>query len=123
MMPCWGVVPGDGGACTALRAATVAAGSAPEAAWLLLRLSWRLSSLALGSNALPNLDDITVRIAHVAADLRTMVLWLSEEFGSLAPPLFIAGPDVGDAKIEEAGHLMWVLRGTKRHGRFIIGGT
>ena len=81
---CWGVVPGDGGAWTALRAAKAATLWNVQSAWLRascwsrppnrLRLSWRLSSSALGSGALPNLDDVAVRIAHVATDLRNVVL-------------------------------------------------
>jgi hypothetical protein len=37
--------------------------------------------------ALPDLDDIAIRITHVAANLETMVLWLGEEFRSSFSPL------------------------------------
>ena len=49
---------------------------------------------------MPNLDDVTVGITHVAADLGNVILWLGEELGPLALPLLVAGPDVGDTNME-----------------------
>jgi hypothetical protein len=46
---------------------------------------------------LANLDEIAVRIAHVAAPLpAVIVLWLRQKEGSFVPPLFVASPDVCD---------------------------
>src|SRR6266487_2845640 len=74
----------------------------------------------LGTSGLTNLDDIAVRVTHVAANLSSVVLWLGKEFGPSRSPLLIRGPDVGDTNIQEAGNLIRVLRGTKRHGGFIV---
>src|SRR5947199_379257 len=62
-------------------------------------------------------------VMHIAANLSAVVLWLGQEFGPSAAPLLVAGPDVGDTNIQEAGNLMGVRRGTKRHGGFIVGGA
>lgn len=35
---------------------------------------------------------------------------LGEEVGSLCAPLFVAGPNVGDAQVEEAVHAFEILR-------------
>src|SRR5437870_13555561 len=78
---------------------------------------------SLGTSGLPNLDDIAIRVTHIAANLSAVVLWLGKEFGPSASPLLIRGPDVGDTNIEKAGNLIRVLRGTKRHGGFIVGWT
>src|ERR1700726_892068 len=75
----------------------------------------------LGSSGLPDLDDIAVRVTHVAANLSAVVLWLGQEFGPSASPLLVRGLDVGDTNIQEAGNLIGVHRRTKRHGGFIVG--
>src|SRR5438270_5233070 len=80
----------------------------------------RSTCSGLGSSGLPDLDDIVVRVTHVAANLHAVVLWLSQEFGPSPSPLLIRGPDVGDTNIQEAGNLIRVLRGTKRHVGFIV---
>src|SRR5713226_9610957 len=74
----------------------------------------------LGSSGLPDLDEIAVRVTHVAANLSAVVLWIGQEFGPSASPLLVRGPDVGDTNIQEAGNLIGVLRGTKRHVGFIV---
>src|SRR5260370_26024960 len=78
------------------------------------------TSSGLRTSYLPDLDDIVVRVTHVAANLSAVVLWLGQEFGPSASPLLVAGPDVRDTNIQEAGHLIRVLRGTNRHGGFIV---
>src|SRR5713226_4688603 len=75
----------------------------------------------LGSSGLPDLDEIAVRVTHVAANLSAMVLWLGQEFGTSASPLLIRDPDIRDTNIQETGNLIGVLRGTKRHSGFIVG--
>ena len=78
------------------------------------------TSSGLGSSYLPDLDDIVVRVTHVAANLHAVVLWLGKEFGPPPSPLLVRGPDVRDTNIQEAGNLIRVLRGTKRHVGFIV---
>ena len=78
------------------------------------------TSSGLGASGLPDLDDIVVRVKHVAANLSAVVLWLGKEFGPSVSPLLVTGPDVRDTDIQEAGNLIRVLRGTKRHVRFIV---
>src|SRR5207237_5910365 len=83
----------------------------------------RSTCSGLGSSCLPDLDDIVIRVTHVTANLHAMVLWLGQEFGPSPSPLLIRGLDVGDTNIQEAGNLIRVLRGTKRHVWFIVGWT
>jgi hypothetical protein len=78
------------------------------------------TSSGLGASGLPDLDDIVVRVTHVAANLSAVVLWLGQEFGPSVSPLLVTGPDVRDTDIQEAGNLIRVLRGTKRHVWFIV---
>ncbi len=60
--------------------------------------------------ALPDLDDIAIRVTHVAANLETMVLWLGEEFRSSFSPLLVTGPNVCDTNIHEVADLIRILR-------------
>jgi len=69
------------------------------------------TSSGLESGCLPDLDDIVVRVTHVAANLSAGILWLGQEFGSSASPLLVRSPDVGDTNIQEAGNLIGVHRG------------
>ncbi len=56
---------------------------------LLVSLTcWGLTVDLIG--ALPNLDDVTVRIAHVAANLAVLGDWFGDELRSPAFPQFIA---------------------------------
>ncbi len=52
-----------------------------------------------------------------------MILWLGQEFGPSPSPLLVAAPDVRDTHIQEAGKLVRVLRGMKRHVWFIVRGA
>src|SRR5258708_2934642 len=80
----------------------------------------QFQNLHLGTSCLSDLDDIIVRITHVAANLHAVVLWLGKEFGPSPSPLIVQGPDVRDTNIQEAGNLIGALRGTKRHGGSIV---
>src|SRR6266702_3818099 len=86
----------------------------------IVQLSRLRTSSGLRTSYLPDLDDIVVRVTHVAANLHAVVLWLGKEFGPSPSPLLVRGPDVGDTNIQEAGNLIRVLRGTKRHVWFIV---
>src|ERR1700722_6512093 len=52
--------------------------------------------------ALPNLYNIAIGIANVAARLAVFGLWLGDELGSSAFPKFIARLNIGNADIHEA---------------------
>src|SRR5437870_4862114 len=80
----------------------------------------RSTCSGLGSSCLPDIDDIFVRVKHVDEYLHAMVLCLGQEFGPSPSPLLVRGPDVLDTNIQEAGNLIGVLRGTKRHVWFIV---
>jgi hypothetical protein len=69
---------------------------------------------------LPDLDDIAVRVTHVAANLETMVLWLGEKFGPSLSPLLVTGPNVRHTNIHEAAELIRVLRCVESHSWFIV---
>src|SRR6266851_10503707 len=73
------------------------------------------------TRCLPDLDQIVIRVTHVAADLRAMVLWLGEEVGPFAAPLLVRGSDVCHTNIQEAGNLIQTLRDAQSDGRFIVG--
>src|SRR5438552_8540370 len=74
----------------------------------------------LATSSLPDLDDIVGRVTHIAANLHAVVLWLGKEFGPSPSPLLVRSPDVRDTNIQEAGNLIRILRGTKRHVGFIV---
>ena len=56
--------------------------------------------------ALSYLNDIAIRITHVAANLGTEVLWLSKELCALFSPLLIIPLDVCDTNIDEVTGLI-----------------
>jgi hypothetical protein len=58
-----------------------------------------------------DLDEVTIGIAHVAARFPTVVVErLGEEERSFGAPLFVTGPDVGDAQVQEAVHPVEIQR-------------
>ena len=60
---------------------------------------------------LADLDEVAVGIAHVATPFRAVIVQgLGEEDGAFFAPLFVAGPDVGDAQVEEAAYAMGIRR-------------
>src|SRR3989442_6106631 len=73
------------------------------------------------TGCLPDLDKIVIRVTHVAANLRAMVLWLREELGPFASPLLVSGSDICNTNIQEAGNLIQTLRDAQRDGWFIVG--
>jgi hypothetical protein len=88
----------------------------PLGRWLPIRSSVRVKLLGTFTGAafetvedrlsiLADLDEVAVRITHVAAPFRAVIV---QRFGqkkrSFFAPLFLAGPDVGDAQVEETVH-------------------
>src|ERR1700741_3329193 len=68
--------------------------------------------------ALSNLDDITVRIADVAANLAVLGYRLRDELGSSTFPQFIARLNIRDAEIHKAVDVIRV-GDTERYCRLI----
>src|SRR5271167_4496266 len=77
-----------------------------------------LTVLKLG--ALPDLDNVTVRIADVAANLAVLGYWLRDELGSSTFPQFIARLDIRNADIHKAVELIRV--GDAERYRRLVGG-
>ena len=85
---------------------------------VLQRAAWKDSTSVLFEvvechlSVLADLDEVAVGIAHVAAPFPTVVVErLGEEERSFDAPLFVTGPDVGDAQVEEAIHPVEIQRG------------
>jgi hypothetical protein len=54
---------------------------------------------------LADLDEVAVGITHVATPFPAVIVQrLGKKERSLVAPLFVAGPDVGDAQVKEAIH-------------------
>src|SRR6266498_4011317 len=70
---------------------------------------------------LADLDEVAVGIAHVAADLDAVVLWLGEELGAPGPPHVIAGGHVGHPNVHEAGDFIQLPRRPQPDRRLVIG--
>src|SRR5215470_7740202 len=65
---------------------------------------------------LADLDEIAVGIAHVAAQLAAMVIErLGQELRALARPMLVACANVRDAQIEEAAHVVRIMRRREPH--------
>src|ERR1700733_15296404 len=79
---------------------------------------WLLTVLELG--ALSDLDNITVRIADVAANLAVLGYWLRDELSSSTFPQFIARMDIRNADIHKAVNLIRV--GDAERYRRLVGG-
>jgi hypothetical protein len=61
---------------------------------------------------LADLDEVAVGIAHVTTPFPTVIVErFGEEDRSLGAPLFVTGPNVGDAQVEEAVHRVEIRRG------------
>src|SRR5215469_12835207 len=63
-----------------------------------------------GRCRLSDLDEVPVRIAHVAAKLRRVDLWLGDEPGTPRRPEVVVAPDVGHAKVQKAAEHIWLSR-------------
>src|SRR5919106_2511537 len=71
--------------------------------------------------ALSYLNDIAIRITHVATDLRGVVFWLSKELCPFFSPLLIIPLDVRHTNIDEVISLIWVARRVESHCWFNVG--
>ena len=58
--------------------------------------------------ALPDLDNVTVRIADIAANLAVLGYWLRDELSSSTFPQFIARLDIRNAEIHKAADVIRV---------------
>ena len=58
--------------------------------------------------ALPDFDNIAIRIANVAAGLAVFGLWLRDKLRSPASPLFIAGLNICNADIHKAADFIGI---------------
>ena len=76
-----------------------------------------LTILELG--ALSDLDNVTVRIADVAANLAVLGYWLRDELGSSAFPQFIARFNIRNADIHKAVDLIRI--GNAERYRRLVG--
>src|SRR5882762_3271140 len=64
---------------------------------------WSLSVLRCGGLiALPDFDEVAVRVAEVAAGFLPAVDWGCEEVGATLAPGLVGGLDVCDADVQEA---------------------
>ena len=70
--------------------------------------------------ALSDLDDVTVWVADVAANLAVLGYWRREELGSPTFPQFIARLDIRNAEIHKAVDVIRV-GDAERHRRLIRG--
>ena len=89
---------------------------------VLQAVSWKDSMSVLFEvverhlSVLADLDEVAVGIAHVATPFPTVIVErLGEEERSFRAPLFVTGPDVGDAQIEEAVHPVEIQRGVEEN--------
>src|SRR5438128_11953307 len=69
------------------------------------------------------LDQVTVRIPDVAADLGLVLLGRGEEPGPARTPLGVGRLDVRDPDVEEAADPVGVAWRFERHARLVVGGA
>src|SRR5580700_10580543 len=72
--------------------------------------------------ALSDLDNVSVWIADVAANLTVLGNWLRDELSSSTFPLFIAGLNIRNADIHKAADLIRVGGDAERYRRLVRGG-
>src|SRR5262245_51874593 len=77
-------------------------------------------SLLHDRGGLSHLDEIPVRIAHVASDLARVLLGRSQELRALAPPFFVRLLDVCHANVQKRARLVPVVRWLEDDIRFVI---
>ena len=70
---------------------------------------------------LPHFDQVTVRIADVAADLVLVLFVRRQELSTPGAPLRIHGVDVFDPDIEEAADPVGIARGLQGDLRLVVG--
>ena len=81
------------------------------------RAPLRRGPVPLRVRGLPHLDQMTVGIADVAADLVLVLLWWRQELSAPGTPFGVHGLDVFDPNIEETAdpvELAWRLQGDRR---------
>src|SRR4029077_20796814 len=71
-------------------------------------------------SALSDLDDVTVRIADVAADLAVLGYWFGDELGSSTLPQFVARLNICNTEIHKAVDVIRV-GDAERYRRLIRG--
>src|SRR5262249_42046187 len=82
----------------------------------------RLSGTDAGVDQLTYLDQVAVRVAHVAADLVATVDRRSQKLRSASAPSLIDCANVGDTDVQK-GRCAAEIRGRlHRYGRFVVGG-
>src|SRR5262245_24098478 len=69
--------------------------------------------------ALPNLNNVPIRIANVAARLTILFLWLGDEFSSSTSPKFVACVNIRNAEIHEAADCIRIGRDAERYRWFV----
>src|SRR5579871_4459239 len=88
----------------------LAAGFWPRSAMAVEPVECKLGILA-------DLDDVTVRITHVASPFPAVIIGpgFGYKVGSLIAPLFVAGPDISDTQIEEAAYTVHIRQRFKKN--------
>src|SRR6266566_8504491 len=77
----------------------------------------------VGLIALPDFDQVAVRVAEVAASFLPAVDWGCEEVGATLAPGLVGGLDVGDADVQEAAHAIGILWRLENDGRLVVCGS
>ena len=80
-----------------------------------------------GGRVLAHFDEVAVWVAHVASPLGAVVIERrGEEMGALGTPIFVAGPDIRYAQVQEAAHSVQLGRRFQDHfglvGRWFAAG-
>jgi hypothetical protein len=71
-------------------------------------------------SVLADLDEVAVGITHVATPFPAVIVQrFGEEERSFVAPFFVAGPDVGDAQVEEAIHSVEIRRSFEEDLRLV----
>ena len=76
-----------------------------------------------GGGGLPHLDEISIRVPQVAADLGLMLFGRCEEHRAPLAPLGVGPMDVGNADVEEAADSVRVLGCLEDGVRFVVCGA
>jgi DNA-binding MarR family transcriptional regulator len=110
---------------TALLERILAPASQPPASRLLFggRIRWPVSGhpVAVRVRGLPDLDQITVGIADVAADFVLVVFRRREELSAPCAPFGVHGLDVPDPYIDEAADPVGIARRLQGDRRLVVG--
>ena len=69
---------------------------------------------------LSDFDDVSVGIAHVAADLVLVLFRLCQEFSTPCAPLGVHGRDVFDPDIQEAADPVGIARSLQADRRLVV---